>query len=72
MTTNTTMMTMMMMKTTMMMTMMIMMMMMMLLMDMETIRISTYMLNWKCKIHNTQNQSGTSFKHIRKEFKLTI
>ena len=41
--------------------------MMMMVMDMETIPISSLMLNWRCKIHNTQKQSGTSFHHIFKE-----
>ena len=44
---------------------MIMMMMVILLMDMETIPVLSLMLNWRCKIHNTQKKSDTFFHCIR-------
>ena len=46
--------------------------MMILLMDMETILVSSLMSNWRCKIHNTKNQSDTYFHHICKESKQMI
>ena len=41
-----------------------MMMMIELSMDMEITRMSSQMSIWRCKIHNTQRQSGTDFHHI--------
>ena len=44
-------------------------MLMMLLMEMETIRMSSLILNWRYKIHSTQNQISTSFYHICIKYK---
>ena len=46
--------------------------MMMLLMDMKKNQMSSHMSDWKFKIHNIKNQSGTSFHQTCKESKLTI
>ena len=43
-----------------------------LLMEAETISMSSHMLNWRWKMHNTQKQSGMSFHHISKESKQMI
>ena len=52
--------------------MMIMMMKIMLSMEMEMTQISSQMSNWRQKIQNTHNQSGTYFHHICKEYNLMI
>ena len=48
------------------------MMVMMLFIDTETILVSSLMSNWRYTIQNTQNQSGTSFHKICKEYKQII